>query len=127
MASREEVRLKFGGLCAYSGTPLQPDWQVDHAVPRRLVKFGVISKEESEDISNLYPCQRIINHYKRSKSINGFRELLSTLHLRLRRLPKNPRVQRSIRHKEYLLEVAELFGITPDKPFSGKFYFEKIK
>lgn len=25
-----------------------------------------------------------------------------------------------------MLEVAELFDITPDKPFSGKFYFETL-
>lgn len=30
---REKVRMKYGGLCAYSGTPLKDDWQVDHVVP----------------------------------------------------------------------------------------------
>jgi hypothetical protein len=27
---REIVRMKFGGKCAYSGTELEHDWQVDY-------------------------------------------------------------------------------------------------
>ncbi|HQU96708.1 MAG TPA: hypothetical protein PLU58_12030 [Saprospiraceae bacterium] len=26
---REEIKQKFDGLCAYSGTPLEDDWQVE--------------------------------------------------------------------------------------------------
>ncbi len=60
-------------------------------------------------------------------SLSLFKELLlNDLHLRLRKLPKNPRTAKSEKRKAYLLEVAGLFGITEDKPFSGKFYFESI-
>jgi len=117
---REQVYLKFDGKCAYSGTKLKDDWQIDHIVPKY--------QNGSNHIDNLVPVQRILNHYKRALDLEDFRTwLLGELHLRLKKLPKNPRVERTIRHKEYLLEVAELFGITVDKPFDQVFYFEKIK
>jgi hypothetical protein len=120
MTLREQVYLKFDGKCAYSGTKLKDDWQMDHIIP--VSDFG------STDGENLLPVQRILNHYKRAYSLEEFRTwLLGELHLRLKKLPKNPRADRTIRHKEYLLEVAELFGITEDKPFDQVFYFEKIK
>jgi len=46
------------------------------------------------------------------------------LHERLKKLPKNPKAEKSIKRKKYLLKVAEFFDIKPDKPFNGKFYFE---
>ena len=41
--------------------------------------------------------------------------------------PKKPRTEESRKRKEYLGKVAEIFGITPEKPFDGIFYFERIK
>lgn len=117
-AVRQQVYDKYNGRCAYSGTVLKDDWQVDHIVS--------VFHGGTDDIDNLVPAQRIINHYKRAMGLHEFRVwLLGELHLRLRKLPKNPRVQKSIRHKEYLLEVAGLFGITEEIPFNQVFYFEK--
>lgn len=117
--NRDSVFNKYNGLCAYSGTPLESDWQVDHVVPKR---FYV-----NDDLENLLPCQKIINHYKRALDLDTFRNVwLGKLHLRLKKLPVNPKVQRSINRKEYLLKVAAYFDIKPDQPFSGKFYFETI-
>lgn len=123
---RQQVYDKFDGKCAYSGTVLKEDWQVDHLIPKA---HGVyLYCKDVNDISNLVPCQRIINHYKRALDLKTFREwYLMNLHIRLKKLPKNPKVQKSIRHKEYLLEVASLFGITETKSFDGIFYFETIK
>jgi len=116
---RDLIYQKYGGRCAYTGSPLKSDWQVDHVVPKRL--------GGTDDIDNLMPAQRIINHYKRALSLDDFRSLwLADLHKRLKRLPKKPRVERSVRRKAYLLEVADLFGITPEQPFSGRFYFEEV-
>lgn len=39
---REEIKQKFEGLCAYSGTPLEDDWQVEHIKPlvrKRMFNF----------------------------------------------------------------------------------------
>jgi 5-methylcytosine-specific restriction endonuclease McrA len=33
--NRELVKNMFGGKCAYTGTDLLPDWQVDHVSPIR--------------------------------------------------------------------------------------------
>ena len=133
---RQRVYNKYGRRCAYSGTILKDDWQVDHYYPIRYCKSvlpSVLPKITEKDLTdpnafhNLMPTQRIINHYKRALLPDKFKSwYLGELHLRLQKLPKNPKAERSIRHKAYLLEVAELFGITPDKPFTGVFYFETL-
>lgn len=127
--NREIVRNKYGGKCAYTGTELLPDWQIDHIIPIKAYNKGYFScNGNPNDITNLLPCQRIINHYKRGLPLEDFRNwYLKSLHERLIKLPKNPKVERSIKHKAYLLEVARLFNITSDKPFLGKFYFETLK
>lgn len=135
--SRESIKNKYNGLCAYSGTPLEDDWQVDHIHPKRSSIWHQSSEYKNKigfdmdglnDPRNLVPCQRIINHYKRALSLEEYRNwYLGELHLRLRKLPKNPKAEKSIKHKEYLLKVASYFGITEDKPFNKVFYFEKLK
>lgn len=137
MIRRELVYNKFNGLCAYSGTPLENDWQIDHLVPKRLKHFyeSEVMKEyinangnSVDDIDNLLPCQKLINHYKRGLPLEDFRKhWLGGLHKRLLKLPKNPKTEKSKRHKEYMLRIAGYFNIKIDNPFSGKFYFEQNK
>ena len=118
MIDRQAVYDKFGGRCAYTGTPLKDDWQVDHIVPKRI--------GGTDELSNLLPAQRIVNHYKRALSTELFKTwFLGGLHLRLRKLPKNPRTEKGARRKAYLLEVADAFGITENHPFCGKFFYEE--
>ena len=117
---RNKVCQKYNGKCAYSGTDLEDDWQIDHIVSKN---HGGISS-----LDNLVPCQQIINHYKRGLWLDDFRNIwLGKLHIRLSKLPKKPKVERSIKRKAYMLRVAGYFGITPDKPFCGKFYFETLR
>ena len=83
--------------------------------------------EKSHNIDNMLPSQKIVNHYKGSLCLETFRTwYLAGLHERLKKLPKNPKTEKSIKRKKYLLEVAQLFGITEHKPFSGTFYFETL-
>lgn len=121
------IRMKFGGKCAYSGTDLEDDWQVDHIEP--LIRCSWTKEPMFPDahrIDNMVPCQRAINNYKSSLSLHLFRTwLLGGLHERLAKLPKNPTVPSTINHKKSLLRIAAYFGITPDKPFDGRFYFEQ--
>lgn len=126
---REIVFNKFGGLCAYSGTPLKEDWQIDHLEPVvRDFKTGNFIYKENNCIENLMPCQRLINHYKHSMSLEKFRNwILASLHERLKKLPKNPKSEKLIRKKEYLTQIANYFGIDTENPFCGKFYFETLK
>ncbi|MFA5300279.1 MAG: hypothetical protein WC389_18990 [Lutibacter sp.] len=83
--------------------------------------------KKNDNIDNMVPIQKIINHYKHSISLSEFRTwLLGGLHIRLKKLPKNPRTEKSRKRKEYLLKIASYFGITENNPFSGKFYFETL-
>jgi len=125
-SDRELIRQKFGGRCAYSGTILEPDWQIDHVRPVVRNWFnGTMTFKEDDVLENMVPVQKIINHYKHSLSLEQFRSwYLAGLHLRLKKLPKEPFCSRSIKRKAYMLKVAEYFGITPEKQFSGTFYFE---
>mgnify|MGYP003434777171 FL=1 len=129
MKKRNIIFNKYNGKCAYCGTELKDDWQVDHVKPRIMFEIGSYQYEGNpNDINNLVPCQKIINHYKRALDLETFRTwFLAGLHVRLKKLPKNPKVEKSIKKKAYLLEVAYLFGISEDSPFSGKFYFEKLE
>ncbi len=127
--NREIIKQKFGGKCAYTGTDLLPDWQVDHVNPViRNWWTNTVMMENNHNIENMVPCQKIVNHYKGSLPLDTFRTwFLGGLHERLKKLPKNPKVEKSIKKKAYLLEVARLFDIQPDKPFSGVFYFETLR
>ena len=129
MIVKKEIRLqvynKFGGKCAYTGKPLGDDWPIDHKTPKYMREF--LLNFDLDGIDNLYPALKIVNHYKRSLDIDDFRRYMTTFHKRLAKLPKNPYAPNTIRRKEYMYKIAEAFGITPDKPFCGKFYFETLK
>jgi 5-methylcytosine-specific restriction endonuclease McrA len=134
---RQQVYNKYNGLCAYTGKPLGDDWQVDHVCSKRayfeksyICKSMAERKEflkQADDINNLLPACRIVNHYKRSKNLETFRRFMREFHKRLAKLPKKTKVAQTQRRKDYLYKVAELFDITVDKPFSGKFYFETVE
>ena len=128
MTKRDIIFSKFNGLCAYSGTPLEPDWQADHVNPIRRNRDGSKMFPEDDNDDNLVPCQKLINHYKNNLYLEEFRTwYLGNLHLTLQKLPKNPRTEKSKRKIEYMRKVASYFGITETQPFSGKFYFETLK
>jgi len=123
---REKIKQKFDGLCAYSGTKLEDDWQIDHIIPVRRNPDKSLQPTELDCEENLVPVQKLINHYKHSLDLETFRNWhLKGLHNRLGKLPKNPKTEKSKRKIEYLNKIASYFKITPTKPFSGTFYFEK--
>lgn len=126
MNRRDRIFNRYGGKCAYSGTDLLPDWQIDHVEPVvRMMYSREMHRAHNDYEENMVPCQRIINHYKHSYSLEDFRRTMSTLHLRVDK-PKNPRTPKAIKKREYKLQVAAFFGITADKPFNGTFYFESL-
>ena len=127
MKKRDRIYQKYNGLCAYSGTPLEDDWQIEHINPvirNWWTNTKIFPNNDSEE--NMVPVQKIINHYKHSLDLEGYRKLLSGLHIRLKKVAKNPYTEKGEKRKRYILKVAGYFGITEDKPFSGKFYFETI-
>lgn len=123
---REQVRLKYNGLCAYTGLPLDDKWQADHVFPkcRTIQLYHNINNHDC--VENLVPALRIVNHYKRSLDLDGFRNYMLTFHIRLAKLPKKTDVENTKKRIAYMNEVANLFGITKEIPFNGKFYFETL-
>jgi len=131
---RNAIYDKYGGRCGYTGKPLDDTWQVDHKTPKchpvwfqpEETKQRMGFNYSCNDAENLIPTLAIVNHYKRELDVEGFRRYLSKLHIRLSKLPKKTKVPRTEKRKQYMAKVSEAFGITPDKPFSGIFYFETI-
>ena len=125
---REIVKNMFGGKCAYTGTELLSDWQVDHvkAVRRNWWLNNSAMFEENHNLQNMLPSQRIVNHYKHSMDLEQFRDFMKYFHIRVGKLPKNPKTEKSIKRKVYMLEIARLFDINLNNPFSGKFWFETL-
>lgn len=123
---RDKVKMKFGGKCAYTGQDLGDDWQVDHMTSKYVHGYRKIEGDVN-DISNLMPALRIVNHYKREKGLESFRRYMLTFHKRLYKLPKKTTVPATERRIIYMNKIADAFGITTEKPFDGVFYFEKLK
>ncbi len=135
-SKREIIFNKFEGKCAYTGKLLPDDWQIDHGIPKsRSIWWQSTSTKRilgcecdiPDDIRNLFPSLPIVNHYKRHLTINEFRYYMSNFHIRLSALPKKTNRPKTKRRIEYMNKVAEAFGISVDKPFSGVFYFERVK
>lgn len=77
-AQRAELKMKFGGMCAYCGNPLNDKWHPDHleAVVRDL-KTGKPTKPENDVYENLMPACPPCNLNKRSMSLESWRSLLA--------------------------------------------------
>ncbi|WP_437918569.1 hypothetical protein [Sphingobacterium sp. LRF_L2] len=134
---RELVKQKYNGLCAYTGKALGDDWQVDHVTSVykhsndaycRYVNIDDIREniQKVHDLDNLLPALKIVNHYKRSLDLEGFRRYMKDFHKRLAKLPKTTGVPATKRRIVYMNNVADAFDVSVDKPFLGKFYFEII-
>ena len=108
--TRLEVYQKYNGHCAYCGKEIEyKNMQVDHIVPKRLHS----NYHDIDNIKNLNPSCRRCNHYKRATTLERFRVLMQTMHLRIR--------------DNYICKVAEDYGIIQVKEWDGTFYFERLK
>lgn len=119
---RNIIYSKYNGRCAYTGKPLNDDWQIDHCISKRI---GIMQGINFYDISNLMPTLRIVNHYKRALDLEGFRKYMINFHKRLAKLPKHTNVPKTMNRIRYMQEVADAFDIAINKPFSGVFFFER--
>lgn len=111
--TRQKIYNKYDGHCAYCGNVVIPETQqkesmyVDHLIPQIRTD---IPKEIMDGIDNLMPACWRCNHYKRSYSLEDYRDLLKTLGERIR--------------KRYINKVAIDYGIININSFDGIFYFE---
>lgn len=122
---REQVRLKFGGVCAYCGEPLGQRWHADHfeAVQRKLQRnpeTGRLSCSRSEawapqndTIANLMPACPPCNIDKHTLSIEGWRRKLQAACEVLSR--NNPTYRHAVR-----------FGLVVESGATVVFYFETV-
>jgi len=122
---RQQVLHICGGYCAYCGITVDMrTMQVDHAEPKCSWQWHRKGDStDPNDITNLMPSCRWCNHYKRSHSIAGFRKVLLNLHNH-KYLSRNCYAPAEVKKKSYILTIAILFGITPQQPWNGIFYFE---
>lgn len=132
--SKEEtinkIKNRFNGYCAYSGKPLDDNWEIDYLFPlsdkiwgrNMAALLGINFKKDS--IYNKVPCCSIVRYFKVGSNTTQFKNFLLQVHLEAFKDPNN--LQKDIVRKEKLKELCALFDIEQDKPFCGKFYYEKI-
>jgi 5-methylcytosine-specific restriction endonuclease McrA len=79
-AQREQVRLKFGGLCAYCGGELPARWHADHIEP--VIRNDWLKVPRAPDwperdvIENMNPACPPCNIDKHSLSLENWRQMI---------------------------------------------------
>ncbi len=106
---REIVFNKYGGNCAYCGTPLVKGWNVDHIKPK--VSGG------TNDLDNLNPSCKDCNNYKCHSGLELFRTYTKQM--------LNEKLEYLFKSKTKM-QVAINMGSITHKEWDGLFYFEKI-
>lgn len=102
---RQKVYEKYGGHCAYCGKELgYKDMQVDHIQSHYL--------NGSDELENYNPACRQCNFYKSTMGIEKFREQLTKLRERLR--------------KVYIYRLSLAYNLIEEKENTIQFYFEKV-
>jgi hypothetical protein len=123
---RVELRMKFGGKCAYCGIDLpERGWHADHvkAVVRKLrydydknayVATGEFYSPENNHHENLFPACAPCNIDKGRSDLEGWREYL------------NSRILEGLRRNSSTFRHAERFGRVVITPGPLVFWFEKF-
>ena len=78
-AEREQVRLRFGGLCAYCGKPLGDRWHADHFEPVRREWWktgGGMERPQNDTLENLMPACAPCNLDKHAMTLEDWRRKL---------------------------------------------------
>ncbi|CAM7837691.1 HNH endonuclease [Atlantibacter hermannii] len=127
---RAELRMKFGGRCAYCGCELpETGWHADHVEAalrkwefgprrangtRRAVSTGEYWRPENDALGNLVPACAPCNLLKATYSVELFREQIAAQAERARQYSVNFR-------------TAERFGQIQVTPSPVVFWFEKYQ
>lgn len=117
---REQVRLKYGGRCAYCGCELQKGWHVDHIKPAwhnwdgEDIKVRLKIEKGKDELDNYNPSCPRCNRWKGTWRVEEFRREIS---LQLERLERDSAPFRMARDYK-LLEI---------KDIQVEFYFEEYE
>lgn len=121
-AQRDELKAKFGGLCAYCGAPLGDRWHADHfkAVSRELTwesgkgfRSGAPTRPQHDTIENMMPSCAPCNIDKHSLPLEAWR---AKLHSALDVLARNnPTYRHAVR-----------FGLIAATGKNVAFHFESV-
>jgi len=120
---REQVRMKFGGKCAYCGCDLPQRWHADHveAVERKLeyvrgkgfVATGEMYKPQNDTIENMMPSCPPCNISKHALSLDEWRGWLSG-HVK------------SLNSYHPIYRLAKAYGLVQETGATVVFYFERL-
>lgn len=111
---RSELKMLFGGYCAYCGCELGDKWHADHVEPLLRGYCPERYKKGADEIDNLFPACVSCNISKMTFSIEEWRKFLMTKVDKLNRYEKNFR-------------LAVAFGQVEITPKPIVFYFEKFE
>jgi len=120
--SREKIKNKFNGRCAYCGEKLKNGWNIDHVIPKSNFEKVVREKRQPkflkhlkrEDVNhddNLFPSCASCNRYKDSYSLRQFRRELGKLTTRLH-------------ERTTIYRIAKRFNLITETKNRIIFYFE---
>lgn len=121
---REIIFNKYGGKCAYCGTPLQNGWHVDELLPcrrnfkydhdkRKWVHDGTYEHPERLHIDNQMPSCPSCNINKHSGTIEEFRALVQGF-------------IKSLNRDSTQYKIAKRYGLIKEEVKPVTFYFERV-
>lgn len=115
-AQREELRMKFGGRCAYCGSELNGKFHADHveSVRRNISNGYAMDRPENDTLANMVPACAPCNLYKMCDTVEGFRSRIAT------QVDVTRRASRSYR-------FSEVFGLIKPTNAPVVFWFEKYQ
>jgi len=116
MSQRAELRMKFGGRCAYCGCELSDKWHADHveAVRRNISNGYAMDRPENDTVSNMVPACIPCNLFKMCSTVEDFRNRIAT------QVDVTRRASRSYR-------TAESCGLVQPTNAPVVFWFEKYQ
>lgn len=125
-AEREQVRMKFGGHCAYCGVVLADRWHADHLEPvtRELISkqnangtwrldSGKPLKPQNDHIGNMMPACAPCNISKGGQTLEGWRNWIAG-HID------------SLNQYHPIYRLAKAYGLIAETQAPVVFYFEKL-
>lgn len=114
---REQVRMKYGGRCAYCGVELGARWHADHFEPvvrnwGEFAKAKPSMKPQNHNFANMMPACAPCNISKHSMSLDQWRKLLAG-HVN------------SLNLYHPIYRIAKAYGLIVETGNKVEFYFEK--